>query len=81
MKRILPLVVLLACPAAWAQTAPQAPQVEKKDPKAPVKGGSQNLQFRALQDATRNEQRRSRILGDASRKRHEKAANSIRNER
>lgn len=81
MKRILPLVVLLACPAAWAQTAPQAPRVEKKDPKAPIRRGSQDLQFRALQDATRNEERRSKILSDRSRKRHDKAANAIQNER
>jgi hypothetical protein len=88
--RTLLLVLLVASPLALAQAVPQAPakaaaKVERKSklPKAPTARMQDGMgpQYGGLQDTTKKESRRFNTLSDTSRKRHDKAANAIQNER
>jgi len=88
MKLLICVVLAVFCAGAFAQATREAPSKagakiqKKRSPARPAaRIGPNDLQFRAMQDATKSETRKSNTLSRKSKERHNQAPNSVRNER
>ncbi len=88
MKLLISVVLAVFCAGAFAQAAREAPSKagakiqKKRGPARPAARIEPNgPQYRALQDATKNENRKFDALSKKSKEKHNQVPNSVRNER